>query len=98
MVCGCLKYFLHLASAAERESTCLKAPYDSMSYQLQSCSASSESASLLVVTALKHVENNPEVDGSGRLDTQPNDKRTATGVFLRSESKYSSEQIKWNTS
>ena len=90
--------FSALSWAAERESICLKTPYDSMSYQLRSCLASLESVSLFVLTALKHVENNPEVDGSGPLNTQPNDKRTATEVFLRSESKNSSGRIKWNTS
>ena len=60
--------------------------------------ASSESVSLFVVTPLKHAENNRENDGSGSSNTQPNNKRTATGLLRRSESKYSSGQIKWNTS
>ena len=50
------------------------------------------------VTALKHVETRPEVEGSEPLNTQPNGKRTAIGVFLRSVSKYSNGRIQWNTS
>ena len=50
------------------------------------------------VTALKHVEIRPEVEGSEPLNTQPNGKRTAIGVFVRSVSKYSNGRIQWNTS
>ena len=50
------------------------------------------------VTALKHVEIRPEVEGSEPLNTQPNGKRTAIGLFVRSVSKYFSGRIQWNTS
>ena len=53
-----------------------------MSYQLLIWSAKIESVSLWVTT-LKHVENRPEFESSGPLNTQHNGKRTATGVFYR---------------
>ena len=52
----------------------------------------------LQATSFRQVETKPEVDGSGPLNTQPNGKRTATRVFLRSASRYSSGRKKLNTS
>ena len=67
-----------------------------MSYQLRSRSESVQSCSFWV-TVFKHVVNRPVVDGKGPLSTQNNSKRTGTGVFRRSDSKYSSGRIGWKT-
>ena len=52
----------------------------SLSRQLRNWLANSESESLPVQKALKHVENNPEVAGSDPPNTQPNVRQTATAI------------------
>ena len=48
--------------------------------------------------SLETYRNYPDVEGSGLLETQPNDSRAAIRVFFRSVSKYFTGRNTWNMS
>ena len=68
-----------------------------MLHQLRIWIATLKSLSICIA-ALKHLENNSEVEGSSPTETQPSGSRTDIEVPFRSVSKYSNRQIMSNMS
>ena len=78
-------------SAAERASTCLKAPYDSNSYQVLIWSARVMSST----THLKQDEFDLKNGVNGPLKTQPIGRRTAHGEIESYPRRYSTGLMAW---